>query len=268
MLKDNKKKKASSEGMTTREKMMERKKKLEQRGQSNGFIFCKEGVTRVRIKSPGPDEELGIELIQFYLDGLGSVYSPQTFGEPCPFMEKYLELKDSPDEDDKELAKKFIPKRRYVIGGIVYEDDKGKKVAYDGKDKAVLITRQVYQDIINLYLDEDEAGDMTDPKNGYDIKITRSGKGQMDTAYSVMKCKESKLDKSMSGPVNLEDMVKSQIKSYDELETLLEKYLNESHDEESEDDDYDDEPKPKKKKVKSLKGSDVKKKKKKKVYDI
>ena len=30
-------------------------------------------------------------------------------------------------------------------------------------------------------LDEDEAGDMTDPKTGYDIKVIRSGSGKLDT---------------------------------------------------------------------------------------
>ena len=43
-------------------------------------------------------------------------------------------------------------------------DEKGSKVDYEGKDKGVLVPRSVYQDIIDLYLDEDEAGDMTDPK--------------------------------------------------------------------------------------------------------
>lgn len=255
-----KKKKASTSGMTTREKMLARKKALEAKGTNSGFIFCKEGVTRVRIKSPGENEELGIEVISFYLgDKIGSIYSPQTFDEPCPIMEKYLELKDSPDPDDKELAKKLVPKRRYLIGGIVYEDDKGKKPAYDGQDRVILIPRQVYNDIINLYLDEDEAGDMTDPKTGYDIKITRSGKGQFDTTYSVMNCKPTKLDKSMAKPVALEKMVRAQIKSYGELENLLKAYFNES------DDEYeDDEPKVKVKKSSKDKAN----KKKKRVADI
>ena len=91
-----KKKKVSSSGMSTKEKMLARKKALEAKGNNSGFIFCKKGVTRIRIKSPGPDEELGIELIQFYLgNGIGTIISPQTFGEPCPIMEKYDELRNS-----------------------------------------------------------------------------------------------------------------------------------------------------------------------------
>ena len=110
---------------------------------------------------------------------------------------------------------------------------------------------------------------MTDPKNGYDIKVTRTGEGQFDTSYSVQNCKPTALDKPYRGEVPLEKMVRAQIKSYEELEEILKKFLNESGDDDEHD---DDEPKPKKKssKVSSKKGSkDPKSKnKKKKVNDI
>ena len=254
MLKDKKKKKLSTGGMTTKEKMIARKKQLESKGNGNGLVFPKEGTLRVRIKSPGDDQELGIEIIQFYFKDVGGIISPATFDEPCPIMEKYEELRSSHDDDDKELAKLLVPRRRYIIGGIVYEDDKGSKVAYEGKDKGVLIPRQIYQDIIDLYLDEDEAGDMTDPVSGYDIKINRSGSGQFDTTYSARACKPTKLDKKYQGQMDLEAIVRDQIKSYDELEEILAKYLKEDHD----DDDEDEAPKKKKKSSKE----DKKKKKK------
>lgn len=263
--KDKKKKKLSSSGMTTKDKMLARKKQLESKG-SSGLVFPKEGTLRMRIKSPGDDQELGIELIQFYLNkDLGGVISPATFGEPCPFMEKYQELKNSKDPDDQELAKMLVSRRKYVVGGIVYSDEKGTKVDYEGKDKGVLIPRSVYQDIIDLYLDEDEAGDMTDPRTGYDIKIIRSGSGKNDTTYSARACKPTKLDKKYSGNVDLESIVRSQIKDYDELEEILASFLKEGRDSDEEDekpkkkkkgihkDHYmdDDEPKKKKRKYKS-----------------
>lgn len=232
-----KKKKLSSSGMSTKEKMLERKKKLESKGNNNGLIFPKEGSTRIRLKSPGDDQEIGIEVIQFYLQGIGSIISPATFDEPCPFMEKYQELKASKDEDDKELAKHLIPRRKYVVGGIIFQDDKGTKPDFDGQDKGIMIAGSVYNDIIDLYLDEDEAGDMTDPKSGYDIKIIRSGSGKMDTSYSVRPCKPTKLDKRYAGNIDLEGIVRAQIESYDELESKLEKFLNEDHSDDEEEDD-------------------------------
>ena len=236
--KDKKKKKLSSSGMTTKDKMLARKKQLESKGNGSGLVFPKEGTLRMRIKSPGDDQELGIELIQ--------------------------ELKNSKDPDDQELAKMLVPRIKYVVGGIVYSDEKGTKVDYEGKDKGVLIPRSVYQDIIDLYLDEDEAGDMTDPRTGYDIKIIRSGSGKNDTTYSARACKPTKLDKKYSGNVDLESIVRSQIKDYDELEEILASFLKEGRDSDEEDekpkkkkkgihkDHYmDDEPKKKKRKYKS-----------------
>jgi hypothetical protein len=249
MKEEKKKKSLSSSGMSTKEKMLARKKKLESKGNSSGLVFPKEGTLRVRIKSPGDDQEIGLEVIQFYVQDVGGIISPATFDEPCPFMEKYQELKSSKDEDDKKLAKKLLPRRRYVIGGIVYADDKGKEVDYNGQDKGILIPSSVYQDIVDLYLDEDDAGDMTDPKNGYDIKIIRSGSGKMDTTYSARNCNPSKLDPKYQGTVDLEGIVRSQIKSYDELEDILKKFLNEV----PEDDDDEGEVKPKKDKEKKKK---------------
>ena len=250
-----KKEKKNSTGSSTREKMLARKKTLEEKGSGNGLIFPKERTLRLRIKSPGDDQELGMEVVQFYIPGVGGVISPATFDEPCPFMEKYEELKQSKDEDDKELAKRLIPRRRYVIGGIIYKDDKGSGVDYDGQNRGVLIAGAVYQDIIDLYLDEDEAGDMTDPVTGYDIKITRSGSGKFDTTYSVRQCKPSKLDKKYRSDLDLEKIVRDQIKPYDELEEELNKFLNEAPN-----DEEDDAPK------KNKKSSTDKSKKKKKKY--
>ena len=102
--KDKKKKKLSSSGMTTKEKMLARKKALESKGNNNGLIFPKEGSTRIRLKSPGDDQELGIEVVQFYLQGVGGIISPATFDEPCPFMEKYQELKQAQQDVEDSLA--------------------------------------------------------------------------------------------------------------------------------------------------------------------
>lgn len=251
-----KKKKLSSTGKTTREKMLERKKQLENRSKGGGLIYPKEGTLRVRIKSPGEDQELGIEVIQFYLGEMGGIISPATFDEPCPFMEKYRELKESDDPDDKELAKRLVPRTRYIIGVIGYKDEKGKEIDPDMVNKGCLIPSSVYQDIVDLYLDEDEWGDMTDDIEGFDIKITRSGKGKTDTKYTTSPCQKKSLDKKYRGTIDLEKIVRDNILSYEELEDKLKKFLNESPEED------DEEERPKKKKSKEDKVDKNKKKKK------
>ena len=234
MAKKEKTKKLSSDGSSIKEKLLARKKKLAEKGTSSAFIFPKNGTTRVRILSAGPDNEPALELVRFYVNG-HSVFSPATFEEPCPFMEEYKRLKDSNDEDDKKLAKKLVPSRRYVLGCIIFKDAKGQEMDYNGEPRLLMVPSSVYQDIIEYWLDEDEAGDMTDPNTGYDIKIERSGSGQFDTTYSVRACKPTKIEKSLLKTVDLEEMVRSQIKSYDELESELNDFLN--NDTSSEDED-------------------------------
>lgn len=254
-MKEEKKKKKSGI-MTTREKMLARKKDLEKRSGGGGMIYPKEGTIRVRIKSRGADEELGIEVVQFYLGPKdGGIISPATFDEPCPFMEKFQELKNSEDPDDKALASKLVPRRRYILGVIGYKDTKGKEIDPDKIDKPMMVPRSVYQDIIDLYLDEEDWGDMTDPIEGYDIKITRTGSGKTDTSYSVSPCQKSKLDKKYREDIDLEKAVRASILSYDKLEEKLAAFLNES----DEDSDIDEMMTAKKSKL-------VDKKKKKKSY--
>lgn len=222
-------KKKSSGVMSTRERMLARKKALESKGNGGGMIYPKEGTLRVRLMNQGPDKELGLEVIQFYLGPKeGGVISPATFDEPCPFMEKYQELKGSKDEVDQELAKKLAPRRRYIIGGTCYKDEKGKEVDPERICKPILVPRSVYQDIIDLYLDEDDWGDMTDPEEGYDIKITRSGSGKMDTTYSVTACPGKKpLNPKYVKEMDLEEIIRGMMKSYDDLEISLGEFLNE-----------------------------------------
>lgn len=258
MAKEKTKKKLSSDGYSVREKLLARKKKLAEKGTSSAFIFPKNGTTRVRILSAGPDNEPAVEIVRFYINK-HSIISPATFEEPCPFMEEYKRLKDSKDEDDKKLAKSMIPSRRYILACIIFKDTKGQEMDYNGEPRLLVVPSSVYQDIIEYWLDEDEAGDMTDPKTGYDIKIERSGSGQFDTTYSVRACKPTKIDKSFLKTVDLEGMIRKEIKSYDELENELNEFLN------SPSDDEDEESVKKKKaadKVKSSKKEKLAKKKK------
>ena len=224
--------------LSTREKMLVRKENLDKRGSGGNINYIKDGTTRIRLKGQGPTEEIGMEIIQFYLgkDAGGSVISPATFGEPCPFMEKYQKLKGSKKEADMELAKKLAPKRRYLVAGIGYKDSKGKEIDLDKVDKLWQIPRSVYQDIIELYLDEDY-GDMTDPDEGYDLKITRSGQGQLDTTYSVLAAPKKPLDPQYQGDVNIESLLRPGMKSYDELEDMLNKFLSISDEDDEEEDE-------------------------------
>lgn len=236
----------AKEKLSLKDRLKKKKKELSERGGGGNINYLKEGTTRLRIL-PIDDEELAYEVTHFYLNAkLKGIFSAATFDEDCPAMEAYQDLKASKDDDELELAKRISPKKAYVIPAIIYADEKGKTVDKDksgDKGKLTKIPTGVYQSIIDLYLDEDEWGDMTDPKKGYDLKIIRTGKSQNDTEYSVVACKNTPIPKEYAKvKVDLGKMVRSLIEPYDKVKEKVDEFLG------LDDDDDDDEPKKKKKK--------------------
>lgn len=266
-----KKKTLAPKTTSLRERMLAKKKKLAEKSGGGGFILRQkdEGTIRIRILPTGDD--FSHEITTFYLDGIGGCNSPATFGEPCALLDAYNELKNSKDDGDKALAKDLVPRNKVVIPIIMYKDKAGKEVDEENSERLLQIAGGVAQDLIDLYLDEDEWGDMTDPENGYDVKITRTGKGQMDTTYTVQPCKNTPIPKKYRKTVvDLEEMVRKQIDSYEKTVELRDKYLGLDAD----DDDEEYVPKGKSGKKKAVKdkakakAKDKKTSKKKKSRDI
>lgn len=247
-----------------KQRLKERKKELQKKG-SRGLIVRQsdEGTIRLRILPIVGEGEFCAEMTTFWL-GDKLCYSPDSTGDPCALMETFQELKASDDEDDKDLAKKLIPRSKYLIPVLIFEDDKGKKPTTENSIPSLFqITRGLYEQIIDLYLDEDEWGDMTDPEDGYDIKITRTGTGKTDTNYTLQPCKNTPLPKKFKKPVDFDELVRSQIDSYETTVQLRDKFLGVSSEE-----GEDVIPKPKKKKKVLKKKKKVVRKKKKRKSDI
>lgn len=217
---------AKKDAKSRKQIMEERAKKLKDR--SSGpikFFFIKEGVTRMRMPQIVDDQEFCTEVTYFYFGKeIGGFVSPQTFGEPCPAWELYQKLKTG-DDDDKEVAGKITPKRRYMGPHYRFKDEKGKEVDTDLGVKLCLLTGAIYQDITDMYLD-DEKGDFTDPKEGYDFKYKRTGTGQFDTEYSVLDCKPSRCHAKYRKKVyDPEEMIRDIMPSYEDIEVMLNDYL-------------------------------------------
>lgn len=214
-----------------RKKLLQRQKDLASKG-GGKFLFMtfKEGTTRVRLLPIPEDSEFGVEVTYFFPNKeVGSIISPATFGEPCALMEAFERLKNSKDANDQKAAKLIAPKRRYMVFGYKYKDEKGKEPDMETGAKLILLTNGLYNEIIDLYLDEDEAGDMTDPMKGYDLKIKRVGSGQMDTEYSVRKCNPTKRAIQFKGVVqDHEEAVKKVVATYEKTVEVVEKLLGSS----------------------------------------
>lgn len=219
-----------------KDRLKKKKAELATRGSGgNGIKYLKEGTIRVRPLPVGDEQEFVAEMVNFYLGSeIKGVFSPETINQPCAIMEAYQELKGG-DEDDKEMAKGFSPKKRYLMPCLIYKDMKGKELE-DDPVKLVQITNSLYQEIIDLYLDEDDWGDMTDPEDGFDLKLTRSGSGQFDTEYSVSPCPRNgkPILKKYHAPIDLEDMVSKIIPTYEETKEKINQYLGLGSEEEEE----------------------------------
>lgn len=190
------------------------------------FIF-KEGDVRMRPLPVPEDQEFAVETTNFFFGKeIGGFVSPATFGDPCPAMNAYKALRESSDEDDRELANKFKPKKKYMSPHIKYKDLKGKEVDDEAGVKLAQLTNGQYQDLITLYLDEEESGDFTDPNTGYDILYKRVGTGMTDTEYSLIKRNPTKLPKQYNKIYDPEQMVRDIIPPVEEIEQMLRNFLN------------------------------------------
>lgn len=217
-----------------RERLKKKQEELRSRGQQGAIFFQKADTTiRVRILGLGEEEEFIKEVTQFYLGAdLKGVISPATFGEPCAIYEAYEELKNSEDDGDKELSSKFPPRQRYLAFCLFYKDGTGKEIDENISPKFLLITGGVYQEILELYLDEDEWGDMTEPENGYDIKIKRTGSGKTDTEYTVTACKPTPVSKPYRKKTyDIDEELRKIMPTYEQTKQYIDQYLGLGEDE-------------------------------------
>jgi hypothetical protein len=238
-----------------KERLAKKRENLKSGGGSFKTFIIKEGKTRFRHVPVGDEKDWSIEATTFFLGKeIGLVVSPHTFGEKCALYNAYKEMSESSDPDDRELSKKLKPGRRLYSPVGKYKDEKGKEPDVEAGVKLLPLTTGIAQDLIELYLD-DEFGDFTDAKNGYDIKYQRTGKGKTDTEYAIIRCDKTKLPKCWAGTYDPEKMLREITPSYKETKAMLEKFLSIPSEDEGEE-------KPKKKKKSSDDEKPLKKKKK------
>jgi len=115
------------------------------------------------------DEQPFREKYFYYIgDGPGMLALSQ-FKEPDPIQELMNKLYQSGKKEDKELAKQLWPKMRCYAPIIVRgREDEGVQVWSFGKF--------VYTRLLEMIVDPD-IGDITDPKNGFDLKVKLVQKG-------------------------------------------------------------------------------------------
>ena len=182
---------------------------------------------------PWKDAPDGMPFIErwFYYIGSGpGIVAPHQFGKPDPINDLIRKLFGSGKPDDRLLAKKLLPKMRAYMPVIVRgQEDKGVQVWAFGKP--------IYQRLLGFFTEED-VGDILDPSQGFDLKVSVThtpgkmfmGKPSLDTVVDPAR-RQSKLSDDatqaktwLDSVPNLDDMYK--LKSVQEIETLLNNWLN------------------------------------------
>lgn len=181
---------------------------------------------------PWKDAPDGMPFLErwFYYIGNGpGILAPHQFGKPDPINDLIRKLYSSGKPDDRLLAKKLQPKMRTYMPVIVRgQEDKGVLVWVFGKP--------IYQRLLGFFTDED-GGDILDPNDGYDLKVAIThtpgkmfmGKPSLDTTIDIRKSSKLSADPVqaktwLESVPNLDDMYK--LKSVQEIETLLNNWLN------------------------------------------
>jgi len=217
------------------------------------FVTIKDGRNVVRILPPfGEMDSFAVEAWVHY--GIGKsdtdkkgkmVVCPKTANEnnPCPACELSKQLYSlSKKKDDKAMkeAKQFNKKKRVYYNAIdkadVLEDfelredpqDKDKQIWFNKKTdeqespiKVLGTGIGVYKDLIKIIIDP-EYGDITDPEEGLDIIITKSGSGQFNTEYEVKSVRKESAIEFADWEEHLNDLsVFTKFKSYDDIATMM-----------------------------------------------
>jgi hypothetical protein len=182
---------------------------------------------QVRLLSFPNNEGQPFKELMFYynIGNNAGLLAPYQFNKPDPIQELINKLRDDGSKESYELAKKLYPKMRCYAPVVVRgEEDKGVRIWSFGKT--------LYQNLLNIMLDEDY-GDITDVTEGRDLKVSCAklpGKQFADTTVSprpkqsALADKPEQIKKYLDNVPDVNDLF--ELKSYAELEKILNDWLN------------------------------------------
>lgn len=193
-------------------------KKLEEIG-SGTFWKALEGKNVIRVLPPWNDKGLFYfeATLHYGLRREGKERALPCLGKgECPICRGIKDLAEGSREDQK-LAKRFGPRTKYYANIL---DRKTGKICIWGFSRTILSV------LLSAMADEDDYGDITDPEDGFDVIVERSGTS-LDTKYQVrVRPKASEVGEiDWDSLFDLEDEVVEDV-SEEELEEIVEENLS------------------------------------------
>lgn len=235
-------------------------KKLEQIG-SGAYFKPKEGKNTIRILPPWSDSGLWYKEAALHYGmtdetGKERAYPClKMFGEDCPVCNKRDEFMEG-DGEDKKIADKIRARVKFYANVLDRATGSVKIWGFSQKTLGVLLS----------YCSDPDYGDITNPDEGFDVVIERTGTGKLDTRYAIrVKPKPSAVDVDGWEDFlqNLDTVVVDHMDE-DALEEIVvanfgsskKKSKKDEDDDEDEDEDEEEEETPKKKSKKPSEDED------------
>lgn len=194
-------------GKLNMEAIQAAKAKLERQGGNNlAFDKLSNGKNVRRILWPKGDKDLCYSegYIHFGLgdDGKTSMVCRKTNDSKarCPICEYISQLQMSKDKNDKKLADTIKPRKRVYLNVIDRDTDSG-----NDELKVLPVGLTIQKQIIAILCDPDY-GDITDPVEGRDVTIKRTGQG-LNTEYSVLPKPNSSPASTILTPEQIEEQM-------------------------------------------------------------
>lgn len=210
-------------------KVKDRLKNLKRKSSKSQYLWKPQpGNSTIRLVPYKFNKDFPFIELFFHYDFPGPNYlSPKSFGNPDPIYEFAQHIRNVPGQDNYELFKKLNPKRRTFAPVVVRgEEDQGVKFWGFGKT--------IYEQLLQTFADPDY-GDLSDPKEGRDIKIEYIPGKQTSTGYPETKLMvrpvrtpltedKDTLQKIWESQVEITEVYEEP--TYEELERALKSYLN------------------------------------------
>lgn len=213
-------------------KMMKKKQEEVKAATSGDFFKADVGENLIRILPPWKGVLPFLEIHKHTAQKKGqdkakSYTCPLSRGEDfCYTCEVVIPELEEGDAEDRAIADQLTAKRR-VVANILHRATDGKP---HPENKALIwefsffSKGNIYNILLGLFSDSDY-GDITDPKEGFDLVYTREGTGFKDTKYSIRpKRNPTEIPKAILSQLHdLDEMFKA-ASSQDQKEILEEFY--------------------------------------------
>lgn len=149
------------------------------------FMSFKVGRNVIRILPPPVGKNSPFRIVYQHFFNIPGKQEPIVFvcpryelKKPCPVCAEADRLKSTGNPVDEERADGLYARRRIYCNAINRaEPEKGPRIAAFGKT--------VHEPLLALRKNEEEGGDYTNPENGFDVVVNRTGTGKNDTKYVV-----------------------------------------------------------------------------------